>query len=406
MMAHWHAVLPGRVLDVQYEDVVADQQGQTRRLLDFCGLPWEDACLRFHETERAIRTASSEQVRRPIYDSSIGVWRHYDAQLAPLIEISRPRLAPRVAAIRGLRLSSDRAARSKGHRHELGFEHQDRRVHPVAYAVSVALDRQLRARRARPGSAPGNRPRCRDRHRAQARGDAARHPAGDPGDQPAAARAGESRQHRGLLALRAELSVTTRRRPAAATIYFRGVADDSVLVHRRLLLRDLSRRAAADAERAAARDPPGRHRAHRGAARAAGHALRLELAVRDAALHHEQAGSERFRVERQPRRYTVDDGDEGYDLSRRAERCRSARTSQSGVVGFSARDAGFIDNVFGDEPRRQTFDNADFVDKDINASTMRAVARRCAGSRTTRGPWTRASSTSRWTPTPTRKTTS
>ena len=67
MMAHWHAVLPGRVLDVQYEDVVADQAGQTRRLLEFCGLPWEDACLRFWETERAIRTASSEQVRQPIY---------------------------------------------------------------------------------------------------------------------------------------------------------------------------------------------------------------------------------------------------------------------------------------------------------------------------------------------------
>ena len=47
MMAHWHAVLPGRVLDVQYEDVVADQPGQARRLLEFCGLPWEDACLRF-----------------------------------------------------------------------------------------------------------------------------------------------------------------------------------------------------------------------------------------------------------------------------------------------------------------------------------------------------------------------
>ena len=68
MMAHWHAVLPGRVLDVQYEDVVADLAGQTRRLLEFCGLPWEDACLRYWETERAIRTASSEQVRLPIYD--------------------------------------------------------------------------------------------------------------------------------------------------------------------------------------------------------------------------------------------------------------------------------------------------------------------------------------------------
>lgn len=90
MMAHWHAVLPGRVLDVQYESVVADQAGETRRLLEFCGLPWEDACLRYYETERAIRTASSEQVRRPIYTSSIGLWRNYTRELAPLIEILGP----------------------------------------------------------------------------------------------------------------------------------------------------------------------------------------------------------------------------------------------------------------------------------------------------------------------------
>jgi len=93
MIAHWHAVLPGRVLDVQYESVVADQEAQTRRLLEYCGLPWEDACLRFYETERAIRTASSEQVRRPIYSSSIGVWRHYTQELAGLIEILEPVLS-------------------------------------------------------------------------------------------------------------------------------------------------------------------------------------------------------------------------------------------------------------------------------------------------------------------------
>jgi tetratricopeptide (TPR) repeat protein len=90
MMAHWHAALPGRVLDVQYELVVADQDAQTRRLLEFCGLPWEDACLRYYETERAIRTASSEQVRLPIYDSSVGIWRRYERELAPLIDILRP----------------------------------------------------------------------------------------------------------------------------------------------------------------------------------------------------------------------------------------------------------------------------------------------------------------------------
>ncbi len=90
MMAHWHAVLPGRVLDVHYESVVADQGGETRRLLEFCGLPWEEACLHYYETERAIRTASSEQVRRPIYTSSVGMWKHYERELAQLIEILEP----------------------------------------------------------------------------------------------------------------------------------------------------------------------------------------------------------------------------------------------------------------------------------------------------------------------------
>jgi hypothetical protein len=92
MMAHWNAVLPGRVLDVRYESVVAEQEAQTRRLLEFCGLPWEDACLRYYETERAIRTASSEQVRRPIYASAVGAWRPYERELAPLIEVLKPLL--------------------------------------------------------------------------------------------------------------------------------------------------------------------------------------------------------------------------------------------------------------------------------------------------------------------------
>ncbi len=90
LMTHWHAVLPGRVLDVRYEEVVADLGGQVRKMLEFCGLPWEDACMRFHETERAIRTASSEQVRQPLYDRSIGYWRNYERELAPLVEILRP----------------------------------------------------------------------------------------------------------------------------------------------------------------------------------------------------------------------------------------------------------------------------------------------------------------------------
>jgi tetratricopeptide (TPR) repeat protein len=107
MMAHWRSVLPGRVLDVQYEDVVADLEGQSRRLLAHCGLPWEDACLRYWETERAIRTASSEQVRLPIYDSSLSQWRRYERELAPLIEILRPVL-PAFGREAGLGLSSGR----------------------------------------------------------------------------------------------------------------------------------------------------------------------------------------------------------------------------------------------------------------------------------------------------------
>jgi hypothetical protein len=97
-MKLWHTVMPGRVLDVQYESVVADQETQTRRLLEFCGLPWEDGCLRYYETQRAIRTASSEQVRLPIYTESIGIWRRYEHQLAPLIEILEPVLAESLCA--------------------------------------------------------------------------------------------------------------------------------------------------------------------------------------------------------------------------------------------------------------------------------------------------------------------
>jgi tetratricopeptide (TPR) repeat protein len=87
MLRHWQDVLPGKVLEVRYEDMVSDQEAQTRRLLAHCGLPWEEACLRFYDTERPVRTASSEQVRQPIYSSSVNHWRHFRAELAPLIEI-------------------------------------------------------------------------------------------------------------------------------------------------------------------------------------------------------------------------------------------------------------------------------------------------------------------------------
>jgi hypothetical protein len=90
LMAHWDAVLPGRVLRVQYEDMVSDLEGGVRRLLDFCGLPFEPACLRYWETERAVRTASSEQVRQPLYASSVGQWRRYEGGIDELIEVLGP----------------------------------------------------------------------------------------------------------------------------------------------------------------------------------------------------------------------------------------------------------------------------------------------------------------------------
>jgi tetratricopeptide (TPR) repeat protein len=90
IMAHWDTMLPGRVLRVHYEDVVADLQGQTQRLLDYCGLPFEDACLDFHRNERPVNTASSEQVRQPIYADSVGYWKHYESQLAEIQEILAP----------------------------------------------------------------------------------------------------------------------------------------------------------------------------------------------------------------------------------------------------------------------------------------------------------------------------
>jgi predicted Zn-dependent protease len=84
LMDHWQQVLPGKVLCVQYEQLVRDTEAEVRRLLAHCRLPFEPGCLRFHETRRPVRTASSEQVRQPIYDTGIGHWRHYAAELEPL----------------------------------------------------------------------------------------------------------------------------------------------------------------------------------------------------------------------------------------------------------------------------------------------------------------------------------
>jgi tetratricopeptide (TPR) repeat protein len=86
LMAHWRRVLSvGYILDVRYEDVVADLKGQARRILEHCGLPWDDRCLHFHKIERPVRTASALQVRQPIYNSAVGRWRMYEEFLGPLL---------------------------------------------------------------------------------------------------------------------------------------------------------------------------------------------------------------------------------------------------------------------------------------------------------------------------------
>jgi tetratricopeptide (TPR) repeat protein len=87
LMAHWRSVLPpGVMLELRYEEVVDDLEGQARRLLDHCGLEWDPACLSFHKTERTVRTASLTQVRQPIYRSSVQKWRAYGELLRPLLD--------------------------------------------------------------------------------------------------------------------------------------------------------------------------------------------------------------------------------------------------------------------------------------------------------------------------------
>ena len=84
LMDHWDDVLPGKILRVQYEETVNDTEAQVRRILDHCGLPFESNCLDFHQTERAVRTASSEQVRQPIYSGALEHWRNFESHLDPL----------------------------------------------------------------------------------------------------------------------------------------------------------------------------------------------------------------------------------------------------------------------------------------------------------------------------------
>ena len=84
LMTHWDRVLPGRILRVEHEELVADLEGNVRRMLEFLGLSFEAACLEFYKTDRSVRTASSEQVRQPIFRESLDRWRNFEPWLQPL----------------------------------------------------------------------------------------------------------------------------------------------------------------------------------------------------------------------------------------------------------------------------------------------------------------------------------
>ena len=84
LMRHWDAVLPGRILRVWYEDLVEDLEGNVKRILDFCGFAFEPACVEFYKTKRAVRTASSEQVRQPLFRHGLCQWKNYEPWLGAL----------------------------------------------------------------------------------------------------------------------------------------------------------------------------------------------------------------------------------------------------------------------------------------------------------------------------------
>ena len=86
-MAHWHSIMAGDIFNIHYENLVTDQEGESRKLLDFCGLPWNDRCLEFHKTKRVVTTASALQVIKPIYTSSLTQWENHRENLAPLLDL-------------------------------------------------------------------------------------------------------------------------------------------------------------------------------------------------------------------------------------------------------------------------------------------------------------------------------
>ena len=89
LVGYWRGLLPGRFLDVRYEEVVGDLESNARRMIEHLELPWEDACLDFHRQDHAVTTASAVQVREKVHRRSVDRWREYEVQLAPLLEILR-----------------------------------------------------------------------------------------------------------------------------------------------------------------------------------------------------------------------------------------------------------------------------------------------------------------------------
>ncbi|MBF0382758.1 MAG: sulfotransferase, partial [Magnetococcales bacterium] len=85
MMEHWQTLFPGFIYDLDYENLIADQEGETRKLLQFCGLDWTDSCLDFHKNNREVESASNVQVREPIYPTSVKRWLKFKSELQPLI---------------------------------------------------------------------------------------------------------------------------------------------------------------------------------------------------------------------------------------------------------------------------------------------------------------------------------
>ena len=295
LMAHFDAVLPGAVHRVIYEDMVDDTEGEVRRLLDYCGLPFEEACLRFHENDRAVRTASSEQVRQPIFRDGLDQWRQLSSRwLGPLKAALGGRSGSdrRVLTdvIPGRRVDAATRFNMTNRRGEASDERTNsmrgagmRRARPRA---SAGLEPADATRCPRPAAADatatGGRPGHRGgrRHRREARGEPA-----DGADQRPGARqpeAGPAQHHR----LRRLREVHAQRDLPDA----RAERQTSQHLHARRLQRrqrqplrpaaqrrHLSRRAADHHDRRHPGHPRLRHRPGRGAGRPAGHALRRQL---------------------------------------------------------------------------------------------------------------------------------